>query len=117
MPVPLQGVDVAERAFVTEAAALVEVLGSGTPSRLRIVRCTAEAATVVGKKTAQNLGEGSQIAGSSQTQFAGEAIMKSAPEAFDAALLDWGLCAATQTIPSCCKVRPDCVGSGWRAIC
>jgi hypothetical protein len=41
---------------------------------------------VVGKKAAQDLIGGDGIVRAGQTQFADEAILKGAPEAFDAAL-------------------------------
>ena len=72
-------------AFVMEAADVVEVFGSGTPSLFRFARRTTEAAVVVGQKAAQDLVGGVQIGGTGQTQLAGEAILKGAPETFDAA--------------------------------
>ena len=83
--VPLHNVVVADRAFMMEAADVVEVLGSGTPGFFGFTRRATEAAIVVGQKAAQDLVGGVQIVGTSQTQFAGEAILKSAPETFDAA--------------------------------
>jgi len=84
--VPLDDVVVADRALVMETADMVEVGGSRTPSFFGFARGATEAAVVVGKESAQNLVGGIGIVSAGQTQFAGEAILKSAPETFDAAL-------------------------------
>ena len=84
--VPLHDVVVADAALVMKAADAVQIFGSGTPSLFRLARGATEAAVVVGQEAAQDLVGGVQIVGTGQTQFAGEAILKGAPEAFDAAL-------------------------------
>ena len=68
-----------------EAADAVDIFGSGTPGFFGFARSASEAAVVVGKEAAQDLVGGIQIASASQAKFAGEAILKSAPEALDAA--------------------------------
>ena len=83
---PLHDVVVANAALVKKAADVIEIFGSWPPSLFGIARRTAETSVVVGKKTAQDLVGGVQIVGTGQTQLAGEAILKGAPEAFDAAL-------------------------------
>src|ERR1035441_7204783 len=84
--VPLHDVVVADRALVMEAADGIEVFGSRTPSFFGFARRTTEAAVVVGQEVAKDLVGGVQIVRASQTQLAGEAILKGAPETFDAAL-------------------------------
>ena len=85
-PVPLHDVVVADAALVMKAADAVEMFGSGPPSLFCFARRATETAVVVGQEAAQDLVRGVQIIGTSQAQFAGEAILKGAPEAFDAAL-------------------------------
>ena len=84
--IPLHDVVVADRALVMKAADAIEVFGSGTPSFFRIARGSTEAAVVVGQEAAQDLVGGVEIGGTGQAEFAGETILKSAPEALDAAL-------------------------------
>ena len=84
--VPLHDIVVADAAFVMKAADVVEVLGSRTPSFFGFARRTTEAAVVVGQEAAKDLVGGVKIGSTGQTQFAGETILKGAPEAFDAAL-------------------------------
>ena len=84
--VPLHHVVVADQAFVMEAADVVEVFGSRTPSFFGFARRATETSVVVRQESAQDLVGGDPIIGSGQTQFAGETILKSAPETFDAAL-------------------------------
>src|ERR1019366_5047934 len=84
--VPLHDVVVADRAFVMEAADGVEVFGSRTPNFFGFARRTTEAPVVVGQEAAKDLVGGVQIVRAGQTQLAGEAILKGAPETFDAAL-------------------------------
>ena len=84
--VPLHDIIVADAALVMKAADAIEIFGSGTPSLFRIARCATEAPVVVGQEAAQDLVGGVQVVGTGQTQLAGEAILKSAPETFDAAL-------------------------------
>src|ERR1022692_103389 len=83
---PLHDVVVADHAFVDEAADAVEIFGRGTPCALHFAGTAGEAAVGVGEKEAEHDVGGLQIAGLSQAEFAGEAILKHAPEAFDAAL-------------------------------
>src|SRR6202035_4611702 len=84
--VPLHDIVVADAALVMKAADAIKVFRSGTPSLFRIARCATEAAVAVGQEAAKDLVGGSEIGGPGQTKFAGEAILKGAPEAFDAAL-------------------------------
>src|SRR5487761_2374696 len=90
---PLHDVVVADRALVMKAADVVEVLGSRTPGFFGFASRATEAAVVVGQESAQDLVGGAQIVGAGQTQLAGEAILKGAPEAFDAALGLGTLCS------------------------
>src|ERR1019366_2733691 len=85
-PIPLHDVVVADRALVMKAADALQIFGSGTPGLFGFARHTGEATAVVGKKIAQDLVGREQVVGASQAQFAGEAILKSAPETFNAAL-------------------------------
>ena len=84
--IPLHDVVVADAALVMKAADAVEIFGSGTPGFFRFARGATEAAVVVGQETAQDLVGGVQIVSTGQTQLAGEAILKGAPETFDASL-------------------------------
>src|SRR6202162_4871615 len=84
--VPLHDIVVADAALVMEAADAVQIFGSGTPSSSRLARRATEAAVVVGQETTKDLVAGVQIVRTGQAEFAGEAILKGAPEAFDAAL-------------------------------
>src|SRR5580658_769104 len=83
--VPLHDVVVADRAFVNEAADTVQILGSRAPGFFGFARRAAEAPVVVRKKSAKDFVGRLEIGGAGQPQFAGEAILKGAPEAFDAA--------------------------------
>ena len=82
---PLHDVVVTDHALVNEAADAVEILGSRTPCGLQVTGAAGEAAVVVGKKEAEHGVGGVQIAGLSQAEFAGEAILEHAPKAFDTA--------------------------------
>src|ERR1700688_1458235 len=84
--VPLDDIVIADATFVMEAADAIEIFGSGTPSLLGIARRATETSVVVRQEAAKDLVGGIQIVGTGQTQLAGEAILKRAPEAFDAAL-------------------------------
>jgi hypothetical protein len=84
--IPLHDVVVADAALVMKAADALEIFGSGSPSFFCFARCTAEAAVVVVQEAAQDLVGGVQIMGAGQAQLAGEAILKGAPETFDASL-------------------------------
>lgn len=83
---PWHDVVVAGRAFVEEAADAIHVFGSGAPSLIRFARRTTEALVIVGPEAAKDLVGGVEIRSASEAEFAGEAILKGAPEAFDAAL-------------------------------
>src|SRR5712691_5141963 len=85
-PVPLHDVVVADGALVPEAADAIEVGRSGTPGFFRFTRRAAEAAVVIGQDVAQNFVGSIEIGRAGQAQLAGEAVLKRAPEAFDAAL-------------------------------
>ena len=84
--VPLHDIIVADVAFMMKATDAIKIFGSGTPSFFGIARRAPEAAVVVGQETAQDLVGSVQIVGCGQTQFTGEAILKRAPETFDAPL-------------------------------
>src|ERR1700741_566331 len=88
---PLHDVVVADHALVDEAADAVQVFGRWAPCGLHFARAASETAVVVGNENAQHGVGGIQIASLSQAEFAGEAILEHAPEAFDAA---FGLRAA-----------------------
>jgi hypothetical protein len=82
--VPLHDVVVANHALVMEAADVVEIFGSRPPNGFGFARRATEAPIVVRQEAAQDLVGGDEIVGSGQTQFTGETILESAPEAFDA---------------------------------
>src|SRR5271169_1494817 len=84
--VPLHDVVVADRTLVMKTADAIQFGGSGTPGLLRFPRRPAEAAIVVGEKAAEDCVGRFDIGGAGQPEFAGQAILKSAPEALDAAL-------------------------------
>jgi len=84
--IPLHDIIVADHAFVSEATDAFQVVGSLSPSFRGVARSAGEAAIVVGEEAAQDAVGGIQIVGLSQAEFAGETILKHAPEAFDAAL-------------------------------
>ena len=83
---PLHNIVVADVAFMMKAADAIQIFWGGAPGFFRIARGATEAAVVVGQEAAQDLIGGVQIVGTGQTQFACEAILKSAPETFDATL-------------------------------
>ena len=85
-PVPLDDVVVADTALVVKATDAVQIFGSGTPSFFRLARGATKATVVIRQEVAQDLIGGAQIVSTSQTQLAGEAILKGTPEAFDATL-------------------------------
>lgn len=84
--IPLHDVVVANAALVEEAADAIKIFGSGAPSFFRFARRATEAPVVVGQEAAKDFVRGVEIGSPGQTQFAGETILKGAPEAFDAAL-------------------------------
>src|SRR6185437_6534007 len=93
--VPLHDVVVANDALVMKAADVVEIFGSGAPSGFGFARSATEAPIVVRQEAAQDLVGGNPIVGSGQTQFTGETILESSPEAFDAS---FGLRAAGRDV-------------------
>jgi hypothetical protein len=90
LALPLHDVVVADHAVVDEAADAVEVFRGRPPRGLHFTRTAGEAAVVVGEKEAQHGVGGIEIADLSQAKFAGEAILKYAPETFDTALAGCG---------------------------
>jgi hypothetical protein len=84
--VPLHDVVIADDALVDEAADATEIFGRRTPSLFRFSRSMAEATIVVGQEAAQDVVGGGQIGGPDEAEFTGKAILKSAPQALDAAL-------------------------------
>ena len=86
LALPLHDVVIADYALVDEAADAFQIFGRGAPCGLHFSGASGEAAVVVGAKDAQHGVGGVQIASMSQAEFAGEAILEHAPEAFDAAL-------------------------------
>src|SRR5580693_2419766 len=91
LALPLHDVVVADHALMNEAADAIQIFRGGAPGGLHVAGPTGEAAVVVGDENAQHGVGGVQIAGLRQPEFAGEAILEHAPEAFDAA---FGLRAA-----------------------
>src|SRR5271165_1116459 len=86
LALPLHDVVVADHALMNEATDAVEIFRSRTPCGLHFTRTAGEAAVVVSHENAQHGVGGVEIAGLSQTEFAGEAVLEHAPKAFDAAL-------------------------------
>src|SRR5271166_5143271 len=89
LALPLHDVVVADHALMNEATDSVEIFRSRTPCGLHFTRTAGEAAVVVSHENAQHGIGGVQIAGLSQAEFAGEAVLEHAPKAFDAALGLW----------------------------
>ena len=83
--VPLHNVIVADDAFMGEATDAFEILRSRAPGVGCVAGSASEAAVVVGDKTSQDAVGRVQIVGLGQAEFTGEAILKDAPKAFDAA--------------------------------
>ena len=83
--VPLHDVVVTDDALMNEAADAVEIFWSRAPCSLGFARMGGEAAIVVGDEKAQDGVGGIQMAGLSQAELAGEAVLQHAPEALDAA--------------------------------
>jgi len=83
--VPLHNVVVADDAFVGEAADAIQILRGRTPGLLGIAGDASEAAVVIGDELPQYGVGRVEIAGSRQTEFAGETVLQHAPEALDAA--------------------------------
>lgn len=84
--VPLHDVVLADDAFVVKAADAVEVFGCDAPGFLGVARSAREAAIVIGDEGGQELIGGVEIGDAGEAKFAGEAVLQSSPEAFDAAL-------------------------------
>src|ERR1700674_3144905 len=84
--VPLHDVVVADRALVMKAADAIQILRSGTPGFFRLAGRTAEAPVVVGQEAAEDFVGRFHFGCTGEAEFAGEAILKGAPQAFDAAL-------------------------------
>jgi len=82
----LHNIVIADDALMDEAADATEIFGGRTPSLFRFSRSATEATIVVGQETAQDLAGGGQIGGAREAEFTGKAILKSAPQALDAAL-------------------------------
>ena len=83
--VPLHNIIVADDAFMSEATDALEVFRSRAPSVGRVAGSASEAAVVVSDKASQDAVGRIQIASLGQAEFAGEAILKHSPKAFDAA--------------------------------
>jgi PAS domain S-box-containing protein len=83
--VPLHNVIVADDAFMGEATDAFEVFRSRAPGVGCVAGSASEAAVVVGDEASQDAVGRVQIVGLGQAEFAGEAILKHAPKAFDAA--------------------------------
>src|SRR5579863_3817696 len=81
---PLHDVVVADHAGMHETADAVQMLGFRAPGGCGFPRATGEAAVVVGDKAGEHGVGRVQITGLGQTEFAGEAVLQHAPEAFDA---------------------------------
>src|SRR5438270_3724815 len=86
LAIPLHDVVVADHALMNEAADAVEIFRSRTPCGLHFPRTADEAAVVVREENTQHGVGGVQVTGLGQAKFAAQAILKHAPEAFDAAL-------------------------------
>ncbi|MCU1297495.1 MAG: hypothetical protein JWO91_1773 [Acidobacteriaceae bacterium] len=82
---PLDDVVVADYALMNETADAIQILRGGAPCGLHVAGVAGEATVVVCHENAQPGIGGVQIAGLGQAEFAGEAILQHAPEAFDAA--------------------------------
>src|SRR6185437_9118239 len=85
LTIPLHDVVIADDAFVGEAADAFEILRSRAPSLLGIAGRAREAAIVIGDELSQHGVGRVEIARLGQAEFAGEAVLEHAPEAFDAA--------------------------------
>jgi hypothetical protein len=101
---PLHDVVVTDHTGMNETADAVQTLGCRAPGRCGFAWATGEAAVVVGDKAGEHGVGRVQIAGLGQTEFAGEAVLQHAPEAFDAT---FGLWAAMKETPSCSRARPN----------
>ena len=85
LTVPLHDVVVADDALVSEATDAFQILRCRTRRLLRIARRARETPIVIGDELLQHGVGGIEIASGGLAEFAGEAILQRAPEAFDAA--------------------------------
>src|SRR5260221_2693771 len=85
LALPLDDVVVTDHPLMDKAANAVQIFGRGTPCGWHLAGSAGEAAVVVGEEQAEHGIGGVQIASLSETQFAAQAILEYAPEAFDAA--------------------------------
>src|ERR1700722_8128158 len=83
--IPLPDIVVADDAFVPERTDALGIVGSGPPSFGGLARGACEATVVVGQEPAQDCVGRVDVASLGRAEFAGEAILQHAPEAFDAA--------------------------------
>src|SRR5271169_1107878 len=82
---PLHNIVVADDAFVEERADTLELIRSGAPGFDDVARGTREAAVVVGDEVPQHGVGRVQIGGLGEAEFAAQAVLEDAPEAFDTA--------------------------------
>ncbi len=82
---PLHDVVVADDAFVPERADALELIRSGAPGSGGVARGPREAAVVVGDEVPQHSVGGVQVGGLGEAEFAAQAVLEDAPEAFDTA--------------------------------
>ena len=82
----MHNIVIADDALMDEAADATEIFGGRTPNPFRFSRSATEATIVVRQETAQDLAGGRQVGGAREAEFTGKAILKSAPQALDAAL-------------------------------
>jgi hypothetical protein len=85
-PVPLHDVVIADAALMHEAADAVQIFRSGAPRGFCFARSAGEAPVVIPEESAEDLVGGVQIGRAGEAKFAGEAILKGAPQPFDASL-------------------------------
>ena len=76
----MHNIVIADDALVDEAADAPEIFGSRTPGLFHFSRGATEATIVVGQEAAQDFGGGGQVGGAREAEFAGKAILKSAPK-------------------------------------
>jgi hypothetical protein len=89
LSVPLDNIVVADDAGMPEATDAVQVFRCWSLGGFGFASSLGEATVVVSDKALQDAVGGVQIAGAGQAEFADQAILKNAPEAFDAALGLW----------------------------
>ncbi len=88
---PLHDVVVADSALVHEAADAVEAVRRGSPGGFHLAGLFGETAVVVDDEATQHGVGGVEVVSSSQAEFAAQAILQHAPEAFDAAFGLWAV--------------------------